>query len=88
MRCVLQSEGMKDYIHARLAPEDRAVLQALKESTGRSESELVRRGLQLIADEEGRRPSALALAGRSVGRFKKGPKDLSTHRKHLEGFGE
>jgi hypothetical protein len=29
----------------------------------------------------------LSLAGRSVGRFKKGPKDLSSNRKHLEGFG-
>jgi Arc/MetJ-type ribon-helix-helix transcriptional regulator len=79
---------MKTYIHARLGEEERAVLERLKRSTGRSESELVRRGLQLVAEEEGRRPSALELAGRSVGRFKKGPKDLSTSRKHLEGFGE
>jgi len=78
---------MKDYIHARLGQEDRAVLQALKQSTGRTESELVRRGIQLIADEEGRRTSALALAGRSVCRFKRGPRDLSTNRKRLEGFG-
>jgi len=79
---------MKAYIHARLGRADRAVLQALKQSTGRTESALVRRGLELVADEQGRRTSALALAGRSVGRFKKGPKDLSTNRKRLEGFGE
>jgi hypothetical protein len=79
---------MKAYVHARLGEADRAVLQALKQSTGCTESELLRRGLQLVADEEGHRTSALALAGRSVGRFKKGPKDLSTNRKHLEGFGE
>lgn len=78
---------MKAYIHARLGQVDRAVLEALKQSTGRTESELVRRGLQLVADEEGGRTSALALAARSVGRFKKGPKDLSTNRKHREGFG-
>lgn len=78
---------MKTYIHARLGPEDRSVLEKLKGATGRTESELVRRGLQLVAEEEGRGPSALALAGRSVGRFKNGPKDLSTNRKHLEGFG-
>jgi Arc/MetJ-type ribon-helix-helix transcriptional regulator len=88
MTFVLHLVGMKTYIHARLGHADSAVLEALKQSTGRSESELVRRGLQLIADEEGRRTSALALAGRSVGRFKKGPRDLSTNRKHLEGFGE
>lgn len=64
------------------------MLEQLKHVTGRTESELVRRGLQLVAEEEGRRRSALELAGRSVGRFKKGPKDLSTNRKHLEGFGE
>lgn len=79
---------MKAYIHARLGKEDRSVLEQLKRSTGRSESEIVRRGLQLVAEEEGRQRSALELAGRSVGRFKKGPKDLSTNRKQLQGFGE
>ena len=79
---------MKTYIHARLDQKDRAVLEELKARTGRSESELVRRGLRLVADEERRRTSALDLAGSSVGRFKKGPRDLSTNRKHLEGFGE
>jgi hypothetical protein len=43
----------------------------LKETTGQTESEIVRRGLQLVAQEEGRRRCALELAGRSVGRFKK-----------------
>lgn len=78
---------MKVYIHARLGEQDRAVLEALKQSTGRTESELVRRGLRLVAEEEGRRRSALELAGPSVGKFKKGPKDLSTNRTHLEEFG-
>jgi len=66
------------------------VLEELKETTGQTESEIVRRGLQLVlvAQEGRRRRSALELAGRSVGRFKKGPRDLSTNRKHLEGFGE
>ena len=79
---------MKAYIHARLGKEDRIMLEKLKQSTGRSESEIVRRGLQLVAEEQGRRRSALDVAGRSAGRFKKGPKDLSTNRKRLEGFGE
>jgi len=79
---------MKTYIHARLAVEERAALEDLKAKTGRTESDLVRRGLQLVAQEERRRRSALDLAGASVGRFKKGPRDLSTNRKHLEGFGE
>lgn len=79
---------MKAYIHARLGDEDRAALEELKAKTGQTESEIVRRGLQLVAQEERRRRSALDLAGASVGRFKKGPRDLSTKRKHLEGFGE
>lgn len=41
-----------------------------------------------LALAERRRRSALQLAGASVGRFKKGPSDLSANRKHLEGFGE
>jgi hypothetical protein len=44
--------------------------------------------LQLVAQQERGHRSALELAGRSVGRFKKGPRDLSASRKHLEGFGE
>jgi hypothetical protein len=77
---------MKAYIHARLG-EDRAALAELKAKTGRSESEIVRRGLQLMVREECRRRSALDLAGASVGRFKKGPRDLSTNGRHREGFG-
>lgn len=79
---------MKTYVHARLSAEERAVLNELKATTGHSDSALVRRGLLLVALEERRRRSALDLAGRSVGRFKKGPRDLSTSRRHLEGFGE
>ena len=79
---------MKTYIHARLGTEERAALEELKAKTGQTESEIVRRGLHLVALEERRRRSALDLAGASVGRFKKGPRDLSTDRRHLEGFGE
>lgn len=78
---------MKSYIHARLADADRAVLEELKQATGRSESEIVRLGIHLVAKEERRGQSALALAGRSVGRFKKGPKDLARNPQHLDGFG-
>lgn len=79
---------MKPYIHARVGKEEREVLEDLKRSTGRTESEIIRRGLQLVAEEEGRRRTALELAGRSVGRFKNGPRDLSTNAKQMEGFGE
>jgi hypothetical protein len=79
---------VKSYIHARLGKAERAALEELKKTTGHSESELVRRGLRLVSQEVGRKTSALQLAGTSVGRFRKGPKDLSTSKRHLAGFGE
>ena len=78
---------MKTYIHARLGRAERAALEELKSRTGQSESEIVRRGLRLVAEQERGRQSALELAGASVGRFAKGPRDLSTNRAHLDGFG-
>lgn len=78
---------MKAYIHARVSAAERAALEELKAATGQTESELVRRALQLVAQEEGHRRSALDLAGPSAGRFTGGPRDLSVGTKHLEGFG-
>jgi Arc/MetJ-type ribon-helix-helix transcriptional regulator len=54
----------------------------------RSDSDNVRRGLRLVAEKQKRRRSALALAGKSVGRFTSGPRDLSANKAHFEGFGE
>jgi Arc/MetJ-type ribon-helix-helix transcriptional regulator len=78
---------MKGYIHARLGKDDAAVLQELKAATGESESQLVRRGLRLVRESMTGRPSALDVARASAGKFKGGPKDLSTNKKHLDGFG-
>jgi hypothetical protein len=80
--------SVKDYIHARLSQPERALLEDVKRTSGLTESELVRRGLHLVAAEERGRHSALSLAGASVGRFARGPRDLSANRKHLDGFGE
>ena len=79
---------MKAYVHARLRQADRTLLEKLKRSTGLTESEILRRGLHLVAAEESRQPSALELAGRSVGRFRRGAADLATNVKHLDGFGK
>jgi hypothetical protein len=79
---------MKAYIHARLDEDDRSILDELKARTGRTDTELVRRGLRLAVQEVRAQRSALDLAGRSAGRFRNGPPDLSTNRRHLEGFGE
>lgn len=79
---------MKSYVHARLSREEREVLERLKQSTGYTESEILRRGLHLVAEEVGPPPSALDLAGPSVGRFRGGPRDLSTSKRYLKDFGE
>ena len=79
---------MKSYVHARLSKEERNLLDELKKMTGKSESDLIRHGLELVLKERRPATSALQLAGRSAGKFKKGPKDLSTNKKHLEGFGK
>jgi hypothetical protein len=78
---------VKPYVHARVGKEDRALLDRLTRATGRSESDLVRRGLRLVSQELGGRRSAGELAGKSVGMFERGPRDLSTNRTHLNGFG-
>ena len=78
---------MRAYIHARLSKEDRAVLKELKKATGKSESELVRHGLRRILADVGATRSALDAAGKSVGKLKNGPADLSTNPKHLGEFG-
>lgn len=87
-RLVLHYPFMKQYVHARLSAEERAMLEELKTATGYSESELLRRGLRSIFKEYPRRQSALQLAGRSAGKFKGGPTDLSTNKKYFAGFGE
>lgn len=79
---------MKSFVHARIDSNERQALEVLKRATGSSESELVRRGLKLVMAEHGQESSALHLAGRSVGRFRKALKDLSSNPKHLDGFGE
>jgi Arc/MetJ-type ribon-helix-helix transcriptional regulator len=78
---------MKTYVHARLSKEDRVLLEELRRSTGRSESELVRDGLRSIQRQVERKRTALEVAGKSSGKFAGGPKDLSTNKKHLADFG-
>jgi hypothetical protein len=79
---------MKRYIHARLDPAARAALDALKRKTGRRESDLVRRGLQLVEKELRGQVSALDLAHRSAGKFRGGPRDLTTNPGHLDRYGK
>ncbi len=80
---------MKNYIHARLGPEERVLLKKLKKATGESESALVKKGLRLVYKEEVQGiKNALEVAGDLVGCVSSGIGDLSTNKKHLEGFGK
>jgi hypothetical protein len=79
---------MKLYVHARLAATERTRLDQLRRLTGESETALVKRGLRLVHEHELRaRHSVLQAAGALVGRYRGGPRDLSTNRKHLDDFG-
>jgi hypothetical protein len=78
---------MKRYVHARLTADERAQLDEVKKLTGETDSRLVKRGLRLVHEREvTSRRSVVGVAGRLVGKYR-GAKDLSTNRKHLEGFG-
>ena len=80
---------MKNYIHARLSGQDLSVLKTLKETTGASESELVRQGLQMMYNQKiAGQASALDLADDSVGKFTAKRKDLSSNKQHLKDFGK
>jgi hypothetical protein len=78
---------VKSTVQARLSRDERATLAWLKAATGQNTSDVIRRGLALVALEVTASPSALNRAGSSVGRFRNGPADLSSNPDHLDGFG-
>ncbi len=80
---------MQDYVHARLGKEDRNILRELRKVTGKSTSSLVKNGLKLVYQQEVQhKKSALEVAGKSVGKFSSNVRDLSTNKKHMEGYGK
>ena len=64
-----------------------AKLEALAVQQGRRKSELVREAIERLVDEKRPRVSAYDLVKDLVGSFR-GPKDLSTNPKYMQGFGE
>jgi len=75
---------MSRTVQARLDDETRALLERLRRRTGLSESELLRRGLRLLATEAGARRRRTIIG---LGRFASGRPDLGSDKRHLEGFG-
>lgn len=80
---------MKNYVHARIDKEETSILRELKKATGESESALVKKGLRLVYEKEIKgAKTALDVAGESVGKFSSRFTDLSTNKKHMEGYGK
>ena len=76
---------MSASIHARLDDETDALRDQLKRSQGWSDSEIVRRGIKVLASVT---PAPKKRRFRGVGKYKSGLGDLSTNKKYMEGFGE
>ncbi len=72
-------------IHARLDNETDAMRQELKRTQGWTDSEIVRRGIQLLASAT---PTQAKRKLRGVGKYNFGISDLATNPKYMEGFGE
>ncbi len=76
-------------ITVRLDANTQRLLSAAASSSGKSESELIREALSAFLQQDPESESCLDLARRRglIGVTKKLPPDLSTNRKHFEGFG-
>jgi hypothetical protein len=76
---------MSSTIHARLDEDTQAIRERLKRSQGWTDSEIVRRGIQLLA-------AATPVRGKrrftGVGKYDSGIPDLATNKAHMAGFGK
>lgn len=77
---------MANSIHARLDDETESMREQLKKSNGWTDSEIVRRGIKLLAAITPRKAGKHRFTG--VGKYDSGIPDLATNPKHMEGFGE
>ena len=73
----------------RLPRKLQADLSSIVESSGRSESEIVREAIEEYVKKHHRAPTAYDLAEKMgiIGCFDSGHEDLSTNPAHMEGFG-
>ena len=75
---------MSAVIQARLDDETRAVLARLLKDKGLTASEIVRKGIHLVA-REAQSSKPIKIIG--LGEFDSGIPDLATNKKHLAGIG-
>ena len=71
-------------VQARIDAATEAALARLRRQTGMTDSQLVRKGLELMS--QGMQPTR-ARRVRGVGRFASGRSDLGSNKAHLSGFG-
>ena len=71
-------------VQARIDSQTARALARLRRKTGLSDSELVRRGLQLVSEMA---TQGTARKIRGLGKFASGRRDLGSNKRHLAGFG-
>lgn len=71
-------------IQARIDAATAKRLATLRRRTGLSDSDLVRKGLELLSQAT---PPIVARKIRGLGRFTSGRSDLGSNKLHLKGFG-
>jgi len=76
---------MSRVVQARLDDETELLRSRLQQQLGLSNSEIVRRGIRLLASMTPR-PGEPKFSG--IGKYDSGIPDLATNKAHLEGFGE
>lgn len=76
--------NMKTVAQLRLDPETQRVLDGLVKRQGWTTSEILRKGIHLVARET-EKASSIKIHG--LGEFDFGISDLSTNKKYMEGFG-
>ncbi len=76
---------MAHTIHARLDEATEEMRDRLKQSEGWTDSEIVRRGITLLAAAT---PAGKKRKFRGVGKYHSGVPDLATNKKYMEGFGQ
>jgi hypothetical protein len=76
---------MSKTIQARLDDATAEKCDQLQKSHGWTDSEIVRRGIELLASTT---PAPKKRKFRGVGKYNSGIPDLATNKKHLEGFGQ
>jgi hypothetical protein len=75
---------MAKVVQARLDDDTQKILKRLRQRTGLTESELLRRGIRALASLP---PSGGGRSIVGVGRFASGLPDLGSNKAHLDGFG-